>query len=83
VDGSQVSYIKSLKARLNEEVDYHAAIERYKQNHCDYALNMQVLPVTFTVTEKKSMLSWTKEMLSNGWLAIDPRFTKLLITLHN
>jgi hypothetical protein len=82
VDGSQISWIKSLKAYVGEEVDYHEAIERYKASHCDYTLNMQVLPILFTPNEKRSMLSWTKQMLEDGFLAIDKRFTKLLTALH-
>lgn len=86
VDGSQISFIKSLKIalynELREETDYQQQIKRYKDNNCDYTLNMKILPVTFTADSSKAMLSYVRSLLEEGYIMIHPRFEKLLLAFH-
>jgi hypothetical protein len=86
VDSSQISFIKSLKqalmSELREDVDYERQIKMFTDNHCDWRNNLQLQPVYFNTKNNQNMLSHTRTFLENGWLAIDKRFTKLIISLH-
>jgi Terminase RNaseH-like domain len=86
VDGSQISFIKSLKIalynELREETDYQQQIKMYKDSNCDYTLNMKILPVTFTADSSKAMLSALRSLLERGYIMIHPRFEKLILALH-
>ncbi|MDQ6668667.1 MAG: hypothetical protein M3Y53_10660, partial [Thermoproteota archaeon] len=63
VDGSQPSFIRSLKIALNEDPEYEKAIEYYNHNHMDWQANMRVLPIPFS-TSHKAMLSHTRTLSS-------------------
>ena len=52
-----------------------------KASHTKYELNMKVLPINF-VKEYKQLLANMKMMLSDGLLAIDKRFEKLVTSLN-
>lgn len=81
IDGSQNSFIRSLKLKINEDPEYEKAITFYKSNHCNYENNMRILPVNFGV-EHKQMLSHTKLLLESGSVCIDKRFDKLITALR-
>lgn len=83
VDGAQIAFIKSLKSILgSEEVDYQAAIDRYKKmGVIDWTQNMMVVPVNYS-TDNVKMLSHTRQLLQEGYVAIHPKFEKLLIAMH-
>jgi hypothetical protein len=82
VDGSQPGFIRSLKIALNEDPEYEKAIEYYNHNHMDWQANMMVLPIPFS-TSHKAMLSHTRTLIEDGFVAIHPtKFQKLLISLH-
>jgi hypothetical protein len=84
VDGSQIDFIKGLKSMAgNEEVDYHAAIERYKKDKVDWTLCMIIQPFLFNTESKKRMLTHTRNTLEQGNLMIDKRFDILINALHN
>ena len=57
-------------------------IQRYRDNNCDYTLNMKILPVTFTADSSKAMLSRLRSLLEGGYIMINPKFEKLLISTH-
>jgi hypothetical protein len=86
VDSSQISFIKSLKqalmSELKEDPDNERAIKMYKDNKCNWRINMVIQPVYFNEENNKAMLSHVRMCLENGWLMIDKRFTKLLTSLH-
>lgn len=65
VDGSQISFIKSLKIALYNELreETEIIIQRYRDNNSDYTLNMKILPVTFTADSSKAMLSHLRSVL--------------------
>jgi hypothetical protein len=89
VDGANLSYIRSLKAELGEDVDYLTAIERLKRNcpgQKEGALvtnNMFVVPIYFN-NESRNMLAHTKRLMEidGGLVSIHPRFNKLLVALR-
>jgi hypothetical protein len=86
VDSSQISFIKSCKRalsnQLREDIDYENQIKMFKDNKCDWRLNMRLQPIYFNESNNKNMLSHVRTFLENGWLMIDKRFDKLLIALH-
>lgn len=66
---------------LREEVDYEKQIKFYKDNKCDWRINMKIHPCYFNKSTK-AMLGHTRTILENGWLMCDKRYDKLLIALH-
>ncbi len=85
IDGSSPEFIRSLKKQLGDQVDYEEQIERIKREFpgADYESQMLVVPVHFS-KEHKQMLAHTKKLLeyNNGQVAINPRYDKLLVSLH-
>jgi len=81
VDGANPSVIRSLKLQINEDAEYGKCIQRYKSMKVDYAQNMRIVPINFAQMHKE-MLSHTKMLLENGFIAINPRFTKLIVSLR-
>jgi hypothetical protein len=63
-------------------IDYQKQIQRYRDNNCDYTLNMKISPVTFTADSSKAMLSHVRSLLEGGYIMIHPKFEKLLLALH-
>jgi hypothetical protein len=86
VDSSQISFIKSLKqafmSEFHEEIDYEKQIKFYKDNKCDWRINMRIHPIYFNEKNNKAMLGHVRTFLENGWLMIDKRFDKILIAFH-
>jgi hypothetical protein len=89
VDGTNPSFIRSLKERVDEDTDYEQRIAFFKRNYPSvYDLefltqNMFVVPVAFN-KEHRKMLAHTKELLKyqNGHVAINLRFRKLVTALR-
>lgn len=89
VDGANPSFIRALKERVNEDVDYEQQIVYYKHNYPSvYDLeflqqNMFVIPVPFN-KEQKHMLAHCKELMEyqNGYVAINSRHSKLITALR-
>lgn len=89
LDGSNPSFCRALKAAVDEDINYEQQIAFYKKSYPSvYDLqflqqNMFVIPVPFAKYHKE-MLAHTKEMLEyrNGYVAINPRFTKLVTALR-
>lgn len=89
VDGANPPFIRSLKERVDEDINYEQQILFYKHNYPSvYDLeflqqNMFVIPVTFS-KEHKKMLTHCKEMLEyrNGYVTINPKFNKLITSLR-
>jgi hypothetical protein len=86
VDSSQISFIKSLKQalmnELREDVDYERQIKMLTDNKCDWRLNLRLQPIYFNEKNNRKMLSHVRLFLENEWLMIDKRFTLLLNALH-
>src|SRR5919112_3559006 len=74
IDGANPSFIKSLKINLGERPDY----EIEKKELYRY---MKVEPVSFA-KEHKAMLGHCKLLLEQGYVAINPAFDKLIISLR-
>ena len=49
--------LSTLYNELREETDYQKQIQRYRDNNCDYTLNMKMILVIFTAGSSKAMLS--------------------------
>ena len=89
VDGANPSFIAALKRAVNEDPDYMQQIAFYKREYptvydLDFLRgNMFVLPVSFS-KEHKAMLAHCKELMEyrNGYVAIHPRFNKLVTALR-
>lgn len=80
-DASGVDFIRSLKTEISEDPNYHQVFERAKHDKIpDPFYLMTSCPVSFS-TEHKIMMSHCKAILSDGLVAIDSRFTKLLTAL--
>jgi hypothetical protein len=76
VDGSQPGFIRSLKIALNEDSEYE------KHDKIDPGYLMKVIPIPF-VREHVKMLSHTRTLLEDRFMAIHPtKFQKLITSLH-
>ena len=75
IDGANPSFIKSLKLQLAERSDYENVPKEQRQF-------MRVEPVNFN-QEHKEMLGHCKMLLERGYLAINPVFDKLIISLRS
>jgi hypothetical protein len=82
VDAANVPVITSLKKILKERTDYDVVLQKIKHKHPpDPARWMDVIPVAFN-PEGREMLIAVYMMLGAHWLAIHPKFDKLLISLR-
>jgi len=61
--------------------NYVEAIARLQKYHAKPELNMKVLPVNFS-TDHKKLLANLKMFMSDGLLAINKRFDKLINSLN-
>jgi hypothetical protein len=86
IDGSNPSFIRSLKLQIGEEADYDKVIARYRSEGFgdEVALtDMKIVPVNFN-KEHKAMLGHCKMILEQdpGKIAINPIFDKLITSLR-
>jgi hypothetical protein len=75
VDASAPSFIRALKLQWGERVDYEALDKRYREY-------MKVEPVPFG-SEHKALLYHTKFLVENQYVAISPRFDRLVTALRS
>jgi hypothetical protein len=82
IDGSNPSFIRALKIQIGEDEEYEEIIKEAKSRKRNYEFSMDVVPVSFA-TEHKSMLGNCKMLLERdgGYIAINPRFDKLITSL--
>ena len=86
IDGSNPSFIKSLKLQIGEDADYDKVIARYRTEKLgdNWSQNMRIVPVNFN-NEHKAMLGHCKMILESegGRIAINPdKFDKLITALR-
>jgi len=84
VDSANPEVVRPIKAGLNERTDYEIQIANLKLRHpkyLDLSRYMAVLPTSFREVGRE-MLGFTKKCLDNGYIAIHPDFSKLLISLR-
>ena len=84
IDSANSEVVAAVKAALNERVDYEKQIAILRQKHpkyLDLTTYMNVIPMSFG-SDGRDMLSHTKIIMDNKWLAIHPRFNKLIIALR-
>lgn len=77
VDGSDPGLIRALKRLVQERIDYE---------NVEHEGSMKIVPVSFvnnSIGEKNSMVSWARQLVSDGELAIHPRFTNLLLQMRS
>ena len=79
VDGANPSFIRALKARVNEDTEYEDQITRLKWLND----NMFVVPIHFN-KEHKHMLAHANKLVEygSGVVAINPSHTKLITALR-
>jgi hypothetical protein len=67
IDGSNPTFIRSLKHQLGEREDYEEEIKYYKSNfkNYDWTADMLIVPVNFA-KKHKEMLSHTKKLMENN-----------------
>lgn len=90
-DGANPEFIRALKARVYEDIEYEAQIDRWKSYNGANVItlrwlmdNMFVLPVSFAKYHKE-MLAHTKKLMEygSGVVAINPdKHTKLITALR-
>ena len=88
IDGANPSFIRSLKERVNEDVNYEQLIAYLKKSYPSVhdlqflQENMFVIPVPFAVPERN--VAHCKEVLEyqKGYIAINPKFTMLTTALR-
>ena len=67
VDGANPSFIKALKLQMGEDEDYDEIIKECKAKKRDYEMDMDVVPVNFSM-EHKSMLGNVKMLMERDGL---------------
>lgn len=89
VDAANSAVISALKRELGERTDYLNHIAQLKTGwHIDsndigmLKRHMRVIPVSFGAGESKSMLTTAQVYLSQGGVAIHPKFDKLIMALR-
>ena len=86
VDGSNPELIKALKRLIGERQDFEKAVDDYKRQKVDYERAMRVVPVNFSgnsLANEHSMISWAQQVVSQGQLAIHPRYGDLLLQMRS
>jgi hypothetical protein len=86
IDGTNPSFIKSLKLQIGEEADYDKVIARYRADGLgdSWSKDMRIVPVNFN-KEHKAMLGHCKMILEKdgGRIAINPdKFDNLITALR-
>jgi hypothetical protein len=84
IDSANPEIITAIKSGLNERTDYEKQISNLKTRHPKYlnlATWMNVIPMSFS-SDGREMLAHTKRYLDNNWLAIHPKFHKLIVALR-
>jgi len=79
-DAAGVDYIRSLKLEIGEDPEYHRVFERCKTAKIDPFNQMVVCPISFS-TDHKQMMSHCKALMSDGLVAIAPKFTSLITSI--
>lgn len=85
VDGSNPGFIRALKKLLSERGDYDEAITDAKRQKIDYERIMKVVPIYFrgnNIGEKNSMITHAQQLVADGNVAIDKRFSKLITQMR-
>lgn len=82
VDGSDPELIRALKRIFQERTDYDEHIKNIDKMKGNYEHIMKVVPVYFG-KENVSMLTWLQQLVSEGQVAIDKRFDKLLTQMRS
>jgi hypothetical protein len=74
IDGANIAFAKYLKTMVNERTDY----EDIDEDDFKY---MRIRPINFGTTHRK-LLSNMIQLVSKGYVAIDPKFEELLLQLR-
>ena len=74
------SFIKSLKRMIGEDEHYEKYTRDQMERYAKSVYSMKVLPVNFA-TKHKEMLGHSKLLLERGYIAINPKFHKLVTSL--
>jgi len=90
VDDANSAVISALKREIGERTDYLNHIVQLKAGgwHIDsnyismLKRHMRVIPVSFGAGESKNMLTTAQVYLSQGGVAIHPKFDKLIMALR-
>lgn len=80
IDGANPSFIKSLKRMIGEDEHYENYTKDQMESYARNAYPMKVYPINFA-TKHKEMLRNTKLLLERGYVAINPKFHKLVTSL--
>jgi hypothetical protein len=83
IDGSNPSFIRTLKIQIGEDEEYEEIIREARSRKRYYEFSMDVVPVSFS-TEHKSMLANCKMLLERDgrYIAINPKFVKIITSLR-
>jgi hypothetical protein len=80
IDGANPSFIKSLKRMIGEDEHYEKYTKDQMERYSRAVYSMKVFPVNFS-TKHKEMLGHAKLLLERGYVAINPKFHKLVTSL--
>jgi hypothetical protein len=80
IDGANPSFIKSLKRMIGEDEHYEKLTKEQMERYSRNASPMKVYPINFA-TKHREMLGQTKLVLERGYVAINPKFHKLVTSL--
>jgi hypothetical protein len=81
IDGANPSFIKSLKRMIGEDEHYEKYTKEQMERYAKNMYPMRVFPVNFA-TKHREMLGHTKLLLEKGYVAINPKFHKLVTALR-
>ncbi|MGC1131526.1 MAG: hypothetical protein WA941_01785 [Nitrososphaeraceae archaeon] len=81
IDGANPSFIRSLKRMIGEDEHYEKYTKEQMERNARYMYSMKVFPVNFS-TKHKEMLGHTKLLTERDYVAIYPKFHKLVTSLR-
>jgi hypothetical protein len=81
IDGSNPSFIKSLKRMIGEDEQYEKYTKEQMERYARNMYAMKVFPVNFAAKQRE-MLGHTKLLLEKGYITINPKFHKLVTSLR-
>jgi hypothetical protein len=81
IDASNPSFIRTLKLQLGENEAYEDEMKDYKKKGLDYEHYNTVIPVNFGTTHKEMLIN-CKLLMERNYVAINPKFDKLITSLR-
>jgi hypothetical protein len=79
IDAASPEFIKSVKAQMNESIDYERIMEQASRDKVDYSYRMRIVPLGFNEFGSE-LLGRFRHVVSKGWFSLSAIDHKELVT---